>query len=87
MSDPRDPVEETTRGELRIVSRSPDEDVWRFVPFTGSRPKNVKVANDRIERAREESPGWDFRLESREVTTTTTAWEDWSSVQPIGGKR
>ena len=64
-----------TRVEYRIVTRAPGRSRFRFVPFTGATSGDRARLERRIETAEAESPGHQFRIESRTVTTITSPWE------------
>jgi hypothetical protein len=83
----------TTREHVqyRIESRGPQERAWRYLAFTGAASgmlpppeagayarDPVEILRERIEKAKAESPGLQFRIAGRTVitTTTTTPWEE-----------
>jgi hypothetical protein len=74
------PAKTRTWTQYRIESRGPGERRFRFVPFSGAGPFGDPDAlaklQTRITGAREESPGWSFRISVRTVITTveTTKW-------------
>lgn len=72
------PTDENAYVEYRIESIPPGEEGWRYVRFTGASGRDKIAVLERMKRAVEESPGWQFRVVTRRVhvVTTTTPWEE-----------
>lgn len=66
--------------EYRIVAKAPGHP-WQFHRFTGAVGLDRELIEQRMERAKEESPGWLFRIEARVVVIDAT---DWVPVDPGG---
>jgi hypothetical protein len=61
--------------EYRVESKKPRARTWAYVPFTGAAvTRDRERAEKVLARAEAESPGWRFRIVSREVSRTETAW-------------
>lgn len=68
----------------RIETRKPGETRWQFVPFSGAGPVRegptaLPGLRVRIAGARQESPGWSFRI-TKSTTTTKTTITGWSAA-------
>ena len=67
--------------EWRIEVKLPGKRTWAHTPFTGATDRDETRIRTTLARERDRArqpggtAGWQFRLQSRTVTTTATRWE------------
>jgi len=62
--------------QYRLLSKAPGDRRYKYRPFTGSRSDDKQRVVKAMERFTVESPGWQFKLQSRTVIITATPWKE-----------
>ena len=64
------------RMEFRILSKPPNDRVYRFRPVLKSIAQTLESAEDYLAHQQKVSPGWKFKIQWREVTTHYSDWTE-----------
>lgn len=64
-----------TRTEYRIEYRVAPDAPWAYGSFTGAASISRTAIDRALAKAKEQAPGWEFRIMERQTTITSTPWE------------
>ena len=68
--------ERTATVKYRILSKAPGDRRFKFRAFSGAKSEDLDRIHNRLERFVTESPGWQFKVQTRTVVTITPPWKD-----------